>query len=281
MTTLLLDNGHSVIRHHRTSHGSCGVLVVTFAEMYQNDPSKPGFGQDFLLTAGFDVVTVQKRSELWYQDLSPESFRAAVAPVASQYSRVVTYGVSMGAFAALLYAGAIGASALALSPMVSIHPHLPGAQLVELRGKVELRHIYLTDAPRGDGTIVVIYDPLMSHDQLYVEREVMPAFPDAKIVRLPRGDHPVARALWEMGILQSLVVGFLREGQVPAARFERPHRGQSSVYLANLATHCARRGRVALGLRLFDRAIDLAQDWAKPALERRRSAFARRRGTGD
>ncbi|MGK7870423.1 hypothetical protein [Falsiroseomonas sp. E2-1-a20] len=63
-------------------------------------------------------------------------------------------------------------------------------------------------------------------------------------------------------------------GRIPPPRFERPDRGRSPVYLANLATHCARRGRPGLGLRLFDRALGLAADWAKPDLERRRAELS-------
>jgi hypothetical protein len=278
MTTLLLDNGHSLIRHHRAPQGAGGVLAVTFAEMFLNDPDKPGFGQEFLLKSGFDVVTVQKRKELWYQDLPVETFRAAVAPVARDYARVVTYGVSMGGFAALLFAGSLDACALALSPRVSILPHLPPTEAAPRRGTVPLLHIHLKDAPRGRGTMLVIYDPWTRLDQFYLDQEVLPAFPEARIVPVPWAGHPVSRALGEMGLLPSLVRGFVAHGVVPARHFERPHRARSAVYLANLGGHCGRHGHPALGLRLFDRAIALAEPWARPRLEERRAALAARRG---
>jgi hypothetical protein len=276
MTTLLLDNGHSLIRHHRTSRQASRVLAVTFDEMFLNDLDKPGFGQDFLLKSGHDVVTVRKRKELWYQDLSVETFRAAVAPVASSYDRVVTYGVSMGGFAALLFAGAIDASALALSPRVSILPNLPATAAAPRRGTVPLRHIHLADAPKGSGTMLVVYDPLTRLDQAYLEAEVLPAFPEARIVPVPRGGHPVSQALSQMGLLSALVLAFLEHGTIPARHFERPHRACSAVYLANLAIHCGRSGHPALGLRLFDRALAVAPAWQRPRIEERRAALEAR-----
>merc|ERR1712192_20010 len=113
------------MRHLRNANRQSDRLVVTFAEMMMNDPSKPGFAQDFLIKNGYDVVTVQKRSETWYQDLSVDYFRRVILRISGEYSGICCYGISMGAFASLYFGGSIDASIIAISPLCSIHPLYP------------------------------------------------------------------------------------------------------------------------------------------------------------
>lgn len=271
----LLDNGQTVIRHLRNPGRKSDTLVVTFAEMLMNDPSKPGFGEHFLLKAGYDIVLVQKRSENWYQDLKVEDFANAVSGVAAGYDSTVCYGLSMGAFAALYFGGAIDASILALSPLCSIHPRYPQLGGHEFRKQVIATQCDLADAPKSRQPVFIVFDPRIRQDALYMRAEVVPAFPDATIAVAPGAGHPVGRCLNGMGLLSPLVLGFIHDRQMPdVAAAMRPHRASSAIWLANLGDRCARRKRFATALSLYDKAIGLAPDPA-PIIAKRDSTLAK------
>ncbi|TCZ53601.1 hypothetical protein [Roseicella aquatilis] len=257
---VLFDNGQTVIRHAPAGTRSSGTLVVTFTGMFENDPSQPGCAEILLHRQGHDLICVQKRSESWFQDLDVEDFRQAVAPLLGRYDDVACYGLSMGAFAALYYGGAIDAAILAVSPLVSIHPRFPQMGLRELRKAVTIRHVDLREVPKSRKPCLILYDPQDEPDELYMTHEVIPAFPEARILRLRYTAHPCAQALHEMGVYRSLMFGFLEDRTMPGARaLLRPHRGRSGRYLQRLARGCAKRGHRAWALALYDRALAVTQ----------------------
>ncbi|WP_439498979.1 hypothetical protein [Bosea sp. (in: a-proteobacteria)] len=265
----LLDNGQTVIRHIRNPGRKSDTLVVTFAEMLMNDPSKAGFGEDFLLKAGYDLIIVQKRSENWYQDLKVEDFSSAVSGIAAEYSDVVCYGISMGAFAALYFGGAINASILALSPLCSIHPRYPQLGGREYRKHVVATQCDLAQAPKSQQPVFIVFDQRLQLDAFYMGSEVVPAFPNATIAAAPGAGHPVSRCLNGMGLLRPLVLDFIQDRRTPnIAAALRPKRASSTIWLTNLGDRCARRKRFTAALSLYEKAIGLAPDPAATIAKR-------------
>jgi hypothetical protein len=253
---ILLDNGLTVIRHTYRPGTDKKILVVTFSEMRLNDPSEPGFGEWFLTSRGLDGVYVQKRSENWYQDLDIGSFTMAVKPVRDQYRRTVCYGISMGAYASLMYGGNINADILAISPLVSIHPDFPELGGEEFRGKIQFNHIRMSEAATGSGTYYILYDPTLFSDKIYVSKEVMPFFSTENIQTVPYAGHPALQSLIQMGLSQKVVGDFIEHGVVTNVRaLMRERRLLSSRYLENLADACASRRRPCLALRLYESAL--------------------------
>ena len=242
----IFDNGQTVIRAIRGGTTARRSVVVTFAEMHANDVQKDGFAQNLLLRNGHDVVTVQKRGENWYQDLSLEAFREVVQPVTGAYERVACYGASMGAYAAIYFGGAIGAAILALSPLNSIDPRYPQMQNTPLRRSVGFAHRRIGEVPRSDAPCLIAYDPLDAWDRLYVEGEILPHFPAASILQTPFLGHPCTHALQQMGLLKGLVLEFLDSGRFSPPRIAadiRRNRKNSPAYINNLANFLQRRSR--------------------------------------
>lgn len=275
----LLDNGQTVIRHLRNPGRKSDTLVVTFAEMLMNDPSQPGFGEQFLLKAGYDLVIVQKRSENWYQDLKVTDFHSAVSGIAAGYGDVVCYGISMGAFAALYFGGAINASILALSPLCSIHPRYPQLGGQDYRKHVVATQCDLADAPKSQQPVFVIFDPRLRVDTLYMRAEVIPAFPNATIALAPGAGHPVGRCLNSMGLLRPLVLDFIQDRRTPdIAAALRPHRANSAIWLTNLGERCARRKRFSTALSLYEKALSMTSDPA-PIIAKREALLKKMRAS--
>ena len=97
--------------------------VVTFAE-YTPTPlplDRSGFGEKFLKKAGHNAFHVICRGNDWYQYPEMPAAIAELKRRCAGYADVVTYGTSMGAYAAIRFAPHLQASrVIAISPQVSI-----------------------------------------------------------------------------------------------------------------------------------------------------------------
>lgn len=233
--------------------------VVTF-DHYGIGPGfdRPGFGEDFLRQSGVSAVHVMGRREDWYQ--YPEMIEAMVAvrQATAGAERVMTYGTSMGAYAALRFADAAGANAaLAISPQYSIDP-----------AKVPFETRWLQDGhrilwmPEIDGELVcgcrpvVVFDPAGEdgpHVRL-IEAEI-----DIVPVDLRYSKHPSTTYLVEAGLLKPLVFDVL-SGVFDAPAFKREaaqRRRHSATYLSRLA-ELQPSHRRKTGMALARRACEIA-----------------------
>lgn len=255
----IFDNGRTVMRHLRNKARCKDTLVITFAEMMMNDPSKPGFAQDFLIKNGFDVITVQKTSESWYQDLKVSHFQRAVSRASQGYSNLCCYGISMGAFASLYFGGSVDASLIAISPLCSIHPLYPKLGAPEHRKTVLATQVDLGEVIIGRGSALIVYDPLSRSDQLYIKEEVRPAFPHACYVVAPGTGHPSSASLKEMGLLQRTILETIEAGPSKEMRKEiRQSREKSPSYLVRMAEYSMRSGHAERAIQLVAHARETA-----------------------
>jgi tetratricopeptide (TPR) repeat protein len=259
MRERIFDNGETTISFRQAGTVPGQALVITFQPMRVMGVDEPGFGEEFLLRNGYDVVCVQKRRESWYQDLSFADFQAAVSDWAEKYDDVVMYGSSVGAYAALYYSGAVDARVLALSPLMSLHPTLREVGLGYSRPDVTFLHKRLAEVVKPlNGTSVIVFDPLDSTDMAFIEREVYPAAPSARYVKLRYSGHPSIEAIHEMGMLKDVVLRYLNAPS-EFKILSRRAKARSKRLLSNLAAHCERRGKFDAALTLVDRALATAQ----------------------
>lgn len=197
---------------------------------------RPGFGEDFLRQSGVSAIHVMGRCEDWYQYPEMAAVMAAVRAATAGAERVMTYGSSMGAYAALRFADAAGAHAvLAISPQYSIDPAkvpfetrwLQDGKRITFRPEIDDR---LTSACRP----LIVYDSA-SDDEKHVR--LIAADIDADLVGLPYVHHPATTYLNEMGLLGSLVFDVLA-GDLDVESFRAEavaRRRNSAVYLSRLA----------------------------------------------
>lgn len=198
---------------------------------------RPGFGQEFLAREGVSAICILGRGNDWYQ--YPDMLAACAAARASirPRVRVMTYGSSMGGYAALRFADALRAQAvLALSPQYSIDPAVVPwefrwgqdadriAFLPELAGPLRCacKPLVLFDPSGFDGR----------HADL-IARDVAGAF-----VPLPHASHPVTAFLGEIGLLGGIVLDHAA-GTLDVSGLRariRARRGGSAIYLGALAS---------------------------------------------
>lgn len=194
--------------------------VITF-DSYSDDRSldRRGFGQDFFASRQIDAVHFISRENDWYQYAEMPAVAAEVAKLVRGHRRVVAYGSSMGAYAAIRFGGLAGATeALAISPQFSIDPR---SARFERRWRSDSERIDFSleralRAPFVD-TAYIVYDPRDAdrrHADLYRRRTRVVD------VRLTDVGHPATGALAELDLLGPMVLDFV-DGRLDAEAFAR------------------------------------------------------------
>ena len=236
------------------SRDACVVTFDSFTDHRTLD--RPGFGQAFLCSRSIDAIHVLSRENDWYQYPETADAMAAVQAVTQGYKRVLTYGSSMGAYAAIRLAGLAGAhAALALSPQFTIDPAVAP---FEYRWEEPSRRF----RPVWDRTL-----PYPVLDQAYIAYD--PDDLDAKHLalfdqhlrfthlRLPGAGHPVSGFLADLGMLEGLVLQACQGGiDVAGVQAEAwDARERSPQYFAIRATRVKER---AEKIELLQRAVSVA-----------------------
>lgn len=250
----------------RVAVGDGRRMVVTFDSYHEPaGVDRPGFGEAFFQTEGITAVHVMSHHNDWFQYSEIEDVFSMVRKACASADRVLAYGSSMGGYAALRFAGAIGAhAALALSPQYSLDPRkVP----FETRWAADRRRIrFLAEL---DGTIrpgpqrIFAYDSALDADRRHAE--LLAAAAPMTAIALPYAGHPVGGFLNDIKLLRPLVLTTL-DGSFDAHRFRRAayaRRTRSAHWLAHLADRQPSwRNRTAIAL--AERAATMAPD--HPAL---------------
>jgi tetratricopeptide (TPR) repeat protein len=246
-----------LVRFVRAGGAPSAACFVTFAS-YTNEYTldRQGFAEDFLHGEGIDAVHVLNRDNRWYQYPEMDEALAAAAKVARAYPRVFSYGSSMGGYAALRFARALGAeTAIAISPQYSLDPRVVP---FEERWQADLAAITFREVPvEPAARQVIFYDPRMRLDDQHFRR--FAALPTETVgVAVPYAGHPVGPILIETGVLKdsvrAIVAGRFDAGRVQRAVRERRRRSQHHFFmLARRAEH----RRPGLQIALLRRAAEI------------------------
>lgn len=256
----------------RNAVPGCDRWVVTF-DHYDIGlgHGREGFGESFLQASGISAIHVLGRGNDWYQ--YPDIFAAAavVRAAIAGATRRVAYGSSMGGYAALRLADAVGADAVfALSPQWSIDPAIAPWENRWLQDAHRIRWMSALDGPlRCAASSVLVYDPRQPHDRRHAEQ--IAGDVAAHLLPVPYCQHPATTFLAETGLLGMMLGDMLHDRfDAPAmtARI-RAGRSRSAVYLGALAERQPRvRPRTALALVCRARIANPALDLGKLSLAR-------------
>jgi tetratricopeptide (TPR) repeat protein len=237
-------------------------MVVTFDSYHEPaGMDRPGFGEAFFQAEGISAIHVMSYRNDWFQYPEMEAVLRIIRETCSAAERLLAYGSSMGGYAALRFADAVGAhAALALSPQFSLDPRkVP----FETRWASDRRRIRFL--PAIDGAIrpgprrIFAYDSALDPDRGHAEL-LMAAAPMEEIA-LPHAGHPVGGFLNDIKLLRPLVLTAL-DGSFDAPRFRRAahaRRTRSAHWLAHLADRQP-AWRNGLGIALARRAAAMAPD---------------------
>lgn len=245
---VLYDNGDSRIEFYKNLK-QVNKVVVSFDSLYM-DWNEPAFGFKFLVRQDVDIIAVRRREKgSFQQDLSQEDFISTVETLVSGYEDKIAYGHSLGAYSALYFGSTINCRILAMAPRISIHPTYGRNIESKYTFKHNLKHTF-----NDQIYPIIVYDPKSPLDNTYIEEEVLRAFPNSELVKLPYGGHGIARHLLRMGVLKDYIYTVIN-GEIP--KYNRKLKGKSGNYLRLLGRACLRRGKLTTATELSERAIKL------------------------
>lgn len=243
----------------RVPAGPSDRWVVTF-DHYAIGPGfdRPGFGEAYLRSEGISAIHVMGRAEDWYQYPDMAAALATVRAATTGAERVVTYGSSMGAYAALRFADAVGATdVLALSPQYSIDPKVAPQ---ELRWTQDAKRIQWRPELGGPMSCsarpIIIFDPT-GPDRWHGERIEQDL--NCRAIRLPYTAHPVTTYLGDVSLLGPLLRNVLAGDFDPRSfqREARRRRARNGIYLGELAAAQPPR-KASTALALARRAVEVS-----------------------
>ncbi|GLK70348.1 alpha/beta hydrolase [Ancylobacter dichloromethanicus] len=232
-------------------------VFVTFESLRPDRPDdRLAFGESFFETRGRTAYHFMPAGNCWYQyPEMPEALARVRADIA-EGARVVTYGMSMGGYAAYRFSEPLRADAvIAFSPQYSIDRW---RVWWERRWGSESRSvIWDRQKPRKEAVKYIFYDPL-NQDRRHIRGLAREA--DLDLVRIYFSGHASISYVNECGLLDSAVLD-IAEGRFDAARFERriwQHRLNSATYAKirrRKATGLFRRLRYVLIEHLLERRL--------------------------
>ncbi len=222
--------------------GGEDICFITF-HSFTDDPrlERPGFGESFLRKLGIDAVHVINRTNQWY--LYEETPRAleAIRQRLSNYRKRITYGSSMGGYAAIRFAEALGVeTAIAISPQYSISRKI-GPYDKRWRQLAKRVKRIADETPHGSSKVrpIVFFDPYDFDSEHF--RWIAEAYPLAQGMPLPHTGHPSGAFLSETGLLRPVILATFRDYLDSQALLiaAKQRRRKSGQYLFTLARRLA------------------------------------------
>lgn len=219
--------------------------------------AREGFSEVFLKEKGISAIHIMGRREDWYRYSDISDALGAVKSFLSGANLIITYGSSMGGYAALRFADQLGADyVLAISPQYTIDPtKVP----FETRWRQDASRIDWDQNPEPplprDARPVVVYDPTTAdkHHIALIGNEV-----SINTIPIRYSGHPSGWMLADMHLLSPLLHSLL-EGKEDTSFYKREIRrrkGTSSTYLANLSRAVGPR-HPSWALALAKRAVEI------------------------
>ena len=236
------------IRVRHDFNKSADTVVICFANL---DPAQrldsPVFGEPWVNKSSFSGIYFNCSGNEWYQYAEMQDAVAAAVGVMKGYRTVISYGTSMGAYAAIAWSGRLGAHrTLAIAPQFSITPARAPFEPRWLKEASTIEFIDDDICREAGGEIWVAYDPSGLDGRHAAE---IAARLRIHPVPLRHCGHMAPLTLSQMGLLAP----FLRavaDGSIDVAAFQTRFRGAralSASYLSNLSQsgkHLQRKARI-------------------------------------
>jgi hypothetical protein len=205
-------------------------------------------------------VHVISKEDHWYQHPEMSDLVSVVRNHIPAAVPVITYGSSMGGYAALRFADELKAKcAILVSPQFTLADPLGNFDRRWTRYLQGVEHIWEKNRPRTVTPAYVIFDPLDEADAIHAKliSENGPSI----MIPIPRSGHPSSEFLAMTGLMQKLVLDIVNDGLNPAAIISEAMRLRKSTtsYLQYIAFHLKPHHK-NWKLALATRAVDIKCD---------------------
>ncbi|TCZ58753.1 tetratricopeptide repeat protein [Roseicella aquatilis] len=244
---LIAENEHAQLFRHE---GHSPFTLFTFNEMGMRANGRQYWGQSLVEKNNLDAFALVSRAPNWF----PISTTVELLTNLNSSKEIITYGHSMGAYAALKFSRLLGAShAIAFCPQASISP-------TDFGGKDKRYSSYFSQSLHGDmllrsndlaGRAHVIFDPMNSPDRMHAA--AIADLGNVSLYPCRFTGHETIKILRSSADFLSLIEALRTNRENIAQSLLNNARKRSGIYLQHLATRLSHRRHHALALRMISR----------------------------
>lgn len=238
-------------------------VVVHWASLI---PRRDSFSEEterndrFFRGLGMSAICVYPRYNDWYLNDSLPDLLYAIETLAKGYAEVISYGLSMGGYAAVLTASDLRVDkVIAISPQFSVDPRkVPfETRWQRLLEKMDFRHDRLRNDGQSSALGVVVVDPMHKLDALHCD-QILRMFPSWKRLNLPMGGHSATACLRDAGKIGDFGRALLRDDYDPGVLLgmHKAARSRSFAYWMEF-TRNAQKKHGLWARRAISRAMEL------------------------
>lgn len=237
-------------RHHlvKASLFAGDAVFVTFQSATKVPGlHRPGFGEEFFRKRGISAIHVIPAQCAWYQHQEILELCATIREAVKPYRRVITYGSSMGGYAAINFAHRVGATdVIAISPQYSINPKVAPADDRYVAALKRMPHGFVYDQPERDWNgigVNILHDPFDDLDAYQVRLAIRDI--PARLIRLKYAGHPVTQVL-SVNSLKDFLLSYPANPKGAVSSLGAAYKGDRAAswhYWMCLARRCGRSPR--------------------------------------
>ncbi|PWC29773.1 tetratricopeptide repeat protein [Teichococcus aestuarii] len=250
--TILYEDEHLVVVH-RPAAGE--PTLITFADLTFRPKGDSIWGQEVARKLKVNAIGFVAKRENWFPAASVAAAAAAVR--GALRGPAVTYGYSMGGYAALKYARLLGAAhAFGVCPQGSIDPRqVPWDKRFHQHHDAALLPDMAVRPGEPGRFAVLLADPYMPEDARHAAALAKGA--GVHWLRTPFMDHAPVWLLVESAFLRQMLDGILAEDLPRLTALMRARRHQSPHWFRHAGNAAFRRGHLEMANRLWKRALEL------------------------
>ena len=259
MRIIFESTNYRVEHHVADAHNETRSVVCTFTPYGFRNLDEPGFGVTFLQKLGFDVIAFKSAHDRWFQDM-PDDILPMVRreSLTGRYDTIMTYGSSMGGFAAIACASALGAHrVIAVSPQFTIKEAYDTRWAAKAKGLEWKRSINTVAV--GNADVHVVYDDRNPLETAHITR-LRAIMPTSRLheVPLPFSGHPSLTYLRQVGSASRFVRQLLIAPQDIDYVDTWSCRRRSSHFYMALAAYLESRGKTKYAIWAMQQAQIIA-----------------------
>ena len=187
--------------------GSSDTLVLSFGDLITRAKGNSINAEKSLSKYEYSVIGIMPKQKSWFPHDSMMGVLNAIQGILAEYTRVVSYGGSMGGYAAIKYAKPFGMNrVVAMVPQYSINP-----LEVEDRRYTDFYDANVNGDMRiqaqdvvADCEYIIVYDPYFDLDREHYEK-IKPLIPQLHTLHLPYTGHDAIAVLANSALLHDFI----------------------------------------------------------------------------
>lgn len=211
MKKIIFEDENIVVVH---KSGSSGYMLITFGDRVTL-ASGDHFSAERPVTVGdINCIGFMAKSSNWFPKKSILAALDEVSKITSQFEIIITYGGSMGGYAALKYSSTLGAATIiSYIPQWSISPEDCGSNDSRFSSyfTVDLKNMAI-EKSEINGKAYIFVDPHYKQDVFHYEK-IKSIYPTAKKVNVYSADHHVTAILAGSSALKLIVESAMRDDE--------------------------------------------------------------------